>query len=60
MFKDMNGNHITLHTVVVNSRGDVYSVESIEPSREFMLKLRNGCCVSYDKAENLKVLTRIN
>ena len=60
MYKDMNGNHITLHTVVVTSRGDVYSVESIEPSREYMLKLRNGCCVSYDKAENLEILTRTN
>ena len=60
MYKDMNGNHITLHTVVVTYRGDVYSVESIEPSREYMLKLRNGCCVSYDKAENLEILTRTN
>lgn len=59
MYEDKNGNFITIHTVVKNSQGKVYTVVGRDASMENFLKLRNGCIACQDKPENLEVVTEI-
>lgn len=51
--KDKHGRYLSIGEVVVNSKGDFYHIEGVDMSREYDIKLSNGCVKSYDKGENL-------
>lgn len=58
MHKDSKGNYISEHSVVVTDfNNGIYSVECVDRTREFNIKLRNGCVTCYAKPEQL---TRID
>ena len=56
MYKDMKGNYINIHSVVMSGES-LYSVEGFDTTREYCVRLRNGCLVSYNKPENLICVT---
>jgi hypothetical protein len=58
MYKDIYSRYITPYCVV-HCNGSYYFVEEINPSsgREYFIKLRNGCVVSYAKPEECEVVS---
>lgn len=54
MIKCSRGHYIEIHSVVVDERGNLYSVESYDHTRENFIRCRNGCVVTYYKPEHLK------
>ena len=59
MNKDKLGNYISKYSVV--QRGSsLYTVEGFDMKRDFFVKLRNGCVVSYAKPEELICIDNIS
>lgn len=52
MYKDEVGNHVSIGKVV-ELNNNFYVVEGFDNSREYNVKLRNGCVVCYAKPEQL-------
>ncbi|CAL9964455.1 hypothetical protein VPHF99_0092 [Vibrio phage F99] len=60
MYTDKRGNILHEGKVVVNEHGNFYKVDGFDTSREYFVKLSNGCVKCYDKPANLLCIDSVS
>lgn len=60
MYTDKRGNILHEGKVVVNEHGNFYKVDGFDTSRDYFVKLSNGCVHSYAKPESLLCIDSVS